>query len=80
MILTEYDQERHMKLVQKNSEERGRQEGRLEGHDEINRLNRKLLAENRMEDMKRAMIDSEFQRQLLAELEEEMKKTWDCEE
>lgn len=78
MILTEYDEERHLKLVQKNSEERGRregrEEGRLEGHNEINRLNQKLLQQNRIEDMKRAMVDPEFQKHLLKELEEELEK------
>lgn len=49
-ILSEYDKERHMKIVQKNSEERGRKqgrkEGRSEGRSEINLLNQKLIELN----------------------------------
>ena len=65
MILSEYDEERHMKIVQKNSEERGRKEGR----GEINLLNQRLIELNRMDDLKRAAVDSEFQNELLQELE-----------
>lgn len=68
MILEEYDEERHMRSLQKNSEERGRQEGRIEGRSEINLLNQKLINLNRLDDLKRAASDPVFQTHLMKEL------------
>ena len=51
------------------SEARGKAEGKAEGMDMINILNIRLINENRMEDLKRAASDKDYQRKLLAELE-----------
>ena len=52
-----------------------RAEGRAEGHAEghaagitlLNTLNQKLVQDNRMDDLLKAMADVEFQKQLLTE-------------
>lgn len=47
--------------------EEGREEGRMEGRDVINKLNDKLLADNRFEDLKRSIVDKEYQDSLIKE-------------
>lgn len=53
------------------AQEEGRKEGRKEGREEeksrINELNRRLLADNRLEDLKRTVLDAEFQQKMLEE-------------
>jgi predicted transposase YdaD len=57
-------------LVERGREEgmeKGREEGREEGETRINELNRNLLADNRQEDMLKAIGDKEYQNRLLEE-------------
>lgn len=44
-----------------------KEEGREEGRERINRLNRKLLEDGRDEDLRRAILDMEYQKLLLEE-------------
>ncbi len=46
-----------------------RAEGHAEGITLLNTLNQKLVQDNRMDDLLRAVADVEFQMQLLAEYE-----------
>lgn len=59
MILSEYDEELHMKII--------RREGEQTGEQRINLLNAKLMEQNRFNDLKRSVNDPEFQKQLLEE-------------
>ena len=45
--------------------EKGRKEGKMEGEERINKLNLLLITENRLDDLKRAVQDKEFQNMLL---------------
>ena len=45
--------------------EKGRKEGKMEGEERINKLNFLLITENRLDDLKRAVQDKEFQNMLL---------------
>ncbi|MDO4323055.1 MAG: Rpn family recombination-promoting nuclease/putative transposase [Lachnospiraceae bacterium] len=53
------------------AQEEGRAEGRAEGQkagkEQINELNRRLLEDNRIEDLKKAVLDMEYQQKLLEE-------------
>lgn len=53
-------------LVDKGREE-GRQEGREETLDRINSLNRRLLLEGREAELRRTLMDPEYQKELLKE-------------
>ena len=46
----------------------GRIEGRIEGETRINTLHSILINMNRFDDLKRAVVDKEFQMQLMVEL------------
>lgn len=48
-------------------EQRGEKRGREKMADEINQLNSILLEQNRIDDLKRAVSDADYQRQLMAE-------------
>ncbi|MBR1770476.1 MAG: hypothetical protein IJ747_00425 [Lachnospiraceae bacterium] len=48
-------------------EKRGEKRGEQLGTDKVNRLNALLLENNRMEDLKRAVVDVAFQRKLFRE-------------
>lgn len=63
MILSEYNEELHLK----DTYEVGKEEGNAEGENRVNVLNQALIKDNRWEDLKRAAEDKEFQRQLFAE-------------
>ena len=67
MILSEYDEERHMSIVKKHSEEKGRKEGRKEAETELNALTLALIRQGRVTDLEKAASDPEFQKQLLNE-------------
>ena len=45
--------------------EKGRKEGKMEGEERINKLNFFLISENRLDDLKRAVQDKEFQNMFL---------------
>lgn len=47
---------------------KGIKEGIQAGKEQINRLNQRLIDENRLDDLKRAAVDKDFQNQLLIEL------------
>ena len=66
-ILTEYDEEKHMRLTRKQSREEGREEGRKEGIDDLNSLNRWLIEQGRQEDLIRSAMDNNLQAELLEE-------------
>ena len=66
-ILTEYDEEKHMRLTRKQSREEGREEGRKEGIDDLNSLNRWLIEQGRQEDLIRSAMDNDLQAELLEE-------------
>lgn len=57
MSLYEYDEEKHMRQEREASREEGRQQ--------INELFRRLLADKRMEDVKKCVEDLEYQKELL---------------
>lgn len=63
MILSEYNEELHLK----DTYEVGKAEGSREMLDRVNALNCALLAANRLEDLKKAAEDTEFQKQLFEE-------------
>ena len=48
-------------------EERGITIGEERGIHEINTLNLRLLDDNRLEDMQRAMVDTDYQKELMRE-------------
>ena len=48
-------------------EERGVEKGISQGIEEINTLYHCLLADNRMEDIQKAMLDAAYQKELLRE-------------
>lgn len=59
MFLEDYDEELHLRTL--------RREGYEDGMEQINRLVKHLLADNRMDDLKRSLDDSDFQKALLKE-------------
>lgn len=59
MFLEDYDEELHLRTL--------RREGYEDGTEQINRLNKLLLTDNRIEDWKRSVDDSDFQKALLKE-------------
>lgn len=48
-------------------EERGKKIGKEIGKEQVNQLNRKLLSQNRTEDMIRSLNDEEYQKRLFKE-------------
>ena len=60
MCLTEYNEAETMQMF--------KEEGREEGINEINALNIRLINDNRLDDLRRAATDIEYQAQLLREL------------
>lgn len=75
----EYDEEKHMRqeretswfegheIGKKEGRNEGRKEGRNEGQEQINELNRRLVKDDRMSDLRRSIEDKEFQKQLILE-------------
>lgn len=63
MLLREYDEEAHIK----KEKEWSREEGIAEGQKRITSLYQRLLEEERMEDMQKALKDNAYQKQLLKE-------------
>ena len=49
------------------AEQHGREQGEQIGKDQINKLNQRLLTDNRFDDLKRSISDHDFQKQLLKE-------------
>ena len=71
MCLTEYDEERVLAAIREevwaDGLEQGLEQGRSETLIKINILNKKLIADNRNDDLIRSFNDSEFQQMLLRE-------------
>lgn len=71
MILSEYNEELHLKdtyeVGKADGREEGRTEGKTEGEKRVNALNEILIRDNRLEDLKRAAVDEAFQKQLFEE-------------
>lgn len=61
MILSEYNEEFHLKCL--------REEARKEAINELNLLTLKLLEQDRTDDLKKAAVDPDFQDQLLREFQ-----------
>lgn len=57
-----------MERIAKEERNEGRIEGRIEGETRINTLNSILINMNRIDDLKRAATDKNFQMQLMIEL------------
>ena len=59
----------HMTLLQRDREniELGREEGREEGSNQMSSLIKKLLSENRTDELNRALEDSDFRNRLFEE-------------
>ena len=60
------------KLIKKGrqiGEQIGKQIGKQIGEKNVTELTKKLLAENRLDDLKRSVEDPEYQRKLLQEME-----------
>lgn len=67
MILTEYDEQKHIENEKKWSFEEGERYGRETGKNLVNELNQRLIKDGRMEDLKRACKEAEYQKELLKE-------------
>ena len=55
-------------MIFEDGVQEGREQGLEQGQELVNRLISRLLEEGRMEDIKRAVRDQEYQKQLFAEL------------
>lgn len=60
MSIYEYDEEREMKLIREDERELGREEGIEIGQKEILLLTRKLLEDNRVDDLKRVTQEEAY--------------------
>lgn len=60
MSIYEFDEEREMKLIRESEREIGKEEGREESLQRILALNKILLADNRIDDLKRATDDKAY--------------------
>lgn len=81
MLLEEFDADKYERTIRMEGKEEGRKEGREEGKregkkegvqegiDRANKLTRRLLAENRTEDLQRALADAAYQEKLFRELD-----------
>lgn len=65
MLLEEFDADKYERTIRME----GREEGIQEGIDRANKLTRWLLAENRTEDLQRALADVEYQKKLFHEFD-----------
>jgi len=69
LILSEYNEELHLKDTYEVGKTEGREEGLREGENRVNKLNQFLIKAGRWEDLRRAAEDKEFQEQLFEEIE-----------
>ena len=67
MILTEYDEQKHIENEKRWSYEDGRKEGEQTGQERMNELNRRLMKDGRLDDLNRSFQDQEYQKKLLKE-------------
>ena len=71
MILTTYDKDLYVKTLKEDA----REEGREEGMEYLNQLNKYLLKSKRYNDLERATEDIEYQKKLLKEFGIELNGT-----
>ena len=68
MILTEYDEEKHIKNVKQESWEEGKIEGKIEGiakgENRLIELMNILISAEKYDDIRKAMTDPEYRREL----------------
>lgn len=69
MILTEYDEQAHIKSEKEISYEEGREEGIKEGTTALSKLIQRLLKDNRIADIDKVTVDEKYREQLMKELE-----------
>lgn len=67
MLLEEFDVDKYERTIRMEGIEQGREQGMQQGIDRANRLASILLEQNRSEDLKRSLEDSEYQRKLFRE-------------
>jgi len=68
MILSEYDEERHMRQTYEEGREEGEKAGIKKTLERVNALNQFLVDHNWLEDLKRSISDPEFQKKLFEEI------------
>lgn len=56
-----------MQQQYKNGLNDGMEQGRKDAHDKINRLNKKLIEENRMDELAKTVNDTDYQKRLMKE-------------
>lgn len=67
MILTEYDEQAHIKSEKEISYEEGKEEGIKEGTTTLSKLVQCLLKDNRIEDIDKVTVDEKYREQLMKE-------------
>ena len=67
MLLTEYDEKLHMKILYEQGREEGRTEGREDERERINKLYSILLIEKRTDDLAKAVKNPAYLEELLKE-------------
>lgn len=67
MLVAEYDYDMDIEVQREEAFKEGLEEGREEGEYRITELYRKLITDNRIEDLKKSMSNAEYQKQLLKE-------------
>lgn len=67
MILTEYDEQAHIKNEKEISYEEGKKEGIKEGSSTLSKLIQYLLKDNRIEDIDKVTTDEKYREQLIKE-------------
>lgn len=71
MLLTDFDEKEYRKLLKREAQEQGmkegREEGMKEGREKVNKLNRCLMRDGRLEDFRRSLDDKNYQEELLEE-------------
>ncbi len=67
MSIFEYDEEKHIRNEKELSYQEGHRIGVEEGEDRLNRLHKKLLDENRLDDLLRSVEDRAYQKKLFEE-------------
>lgn len=75
MSIFEYDEEKHIRnekelsyrMGMEEGHKTGLEEGEKRGEDRLNRLHKKLLDENRMEELRKSVEDESYQKKLFEE-------------
>ena len=67
MILTEYNEELHIRNEKALSYQEGIEQGRLQEAGKLNALNNRLIRDKRFDELKRSTEDPDLQKKLLEE-------------